>query len=163
MFLTSVGNIYRAVALRQHDERAPVVLELIHIRVHAPCRGRTHRAARHPRGSLRRARVIDRMVLQVLRHSLAGVQTRFYLRVRDVPSHNNRTIQRQARAYRVVRQYLADLRHRLIQVNAHGIALARVAQLFGNQRRGIAVHLLYPNTVFVDFALDVAVCRATHA
>ena len=102
------------------------------------------------------------MVLQVLRHLLAGIQTRFDLRVSNVTTYDDRTIEREARADRVLGQDLAYIRHRLVQVNANSIALSGVTQFGGNKRGGIVVHLLDPYAIAVDLALDVSVSRAAY-
>ena len=103
------------------------------------------------------------MVLQVLRHRLACVQTRFNLSVRYIPAYDNGAIQAQTRTDRVFRQDLAHICHGLVQVNTYGITLARLTQLFGNEATRVGVHLFNPDTILIDLALDVTVSRAAHA
>ena len=83
--------------------------------------------------------------------------------MRNVATHNYRAVERQTCANRIFRQDIAYIAHRLIQVDTYCIALTGIAQLFRNQAAGVVVHTLNPDTVLVDFAFDVTVCRATDA
>ena len=74
VFAASVGDDLCAVALGNHDERSAVVLELVHVRVHAVCGGRSHGTAREAIGRLGRSGIEDRMVLKIGRHGLSGIE-----------------------------------------------------------------------------------------
>ena len=56
-----------------------------------------------------------------------------------------------------------DLAHRLIQVDAYHLAFAGLTQMFRDIFSRIALQLLDPDTVAVDFRLDVAVGGAGDA
>ena len=73
VLLARVGHIDSTVALSEHDEATAMILELIYIWVHTASGSRAHRAARHTRRSLSRSSVVDRVVLEVLRHTLASI------------------------------------------------------------------------------------------
>ena len=61
------------------------------------------------------------MILQILRHTLAGIQACFNLRMRNIASYNNRAVERKTGTNRVIGEDLANIRHRLIKVNLYGI------------------------------------------
>ena len=103
------------------------------------------------------------MILQILRHIFAGIQACFNLRMRNIASYNNRAVERKTGTNRVFGENLANIRHRLIKVNLYGIALTCCTQFFRDKAGRIRIHLLNPNTVFIDFALDIAVGRAAYA
>ncbi len=163
VLLAGIGHIYRAVALCQHDERAAVVLELVYVRVHTASGRWSHRAARHAGRGLGGACIVDRVILQVFGHRLAGVEAGLNLCVRNVASYNDGAVQREACANRVLRQYIAYIPHGLVEVDAHGIAFACLPKLGGNQTARVVVHALNPDTVFVYLALDVTVGGAAYA
>ena len=163
MLLASVGHVNRAVALSQHDQAASVVLELVNIRIHTSGSGRSHRTTSHACRRLGRTGVVDRMVLQILRHRFACIQTCFNLRVGYITTDNNRAIQAQTGTNRIFCQDLAYVCHRLVEVDAYGVAFTCVAQFSRDERSGIVVHLLDPHTVLIDLALDIPVRRATYA
>jgi hypothetical protein len=50
----------------------------------------------------------------------------------------------------------------LVEVNAYSITLAGIAELLRDEGSRVVVHLLDPDTVFVDLTLDVTVSRAAH-
>ena len=64
VLLARIGHLLRAIALGDHDHRAAGSLKLIHIRIHAPGRGRTERTRSHTFRSLGRTGIIYRMILQ---------------------------------------------------------------------------------------------------
>ena len=103
------------------------------------------------------------MVLEVCGEVFAGIQAGFELGVGYVAGHDNGAVQTHAGGHEIFAQCGADILHRLVEVYAHGIALACAAQLFGDEFVGLVVHLLYPDAVGVDLGLDVAVGRAAHA
>jgi hypothetical protein len=102
------------------------------------------------------------MVLEVLRHTLARIEACFDLSVRDVAAHDDGAVEREASADRILGKDLADIRHRLVEVDANSITLAGIAELLRDERSRVVVHLLDPDTVFVDLTLDVTVSRAAH-
>ena len=160
VLLAGVGHHLGAVALRYHHHRAAMVLETVHVGIHTVCGGRAHGAAGIAGGSLRGARVIDGMVLEVLGQVLSPVEPLVELRVGDVAGHDDGSAEAQARAHGILAEQLAHFGHGLVEVYLHGVALSGVAQLLGNQLVGLVVELLYPHAVGVDLRLDVAVGRA---
>ena len=118
----------RAVALGQHHHRAARGLELLDVGVHPAGRGRAERAGGVALGRLGRAGVVDRVVPQVLRHLLAGVEPLLDLGVRDVAGDDQRAGQREPGLDRVLRQLGEDLGHRPVEVDLHDLAARRGAR-----------------------------------
>ena len=102
VLLASVGDVDGAVALSEHDHATAIILELIHVWVHTSGCGWAHRAARHTRRGLSRTSVVDRMVFEVLRHTLARIEACFDLSVRDVAAHDDGAIEGEASADRIL-------------------------------------------------------------
>jgi hypothetical protein len=71
----------------------------------------------HAGRGLGRARVVDGVVLEVLRHTLAGVEALLDLRVGDVAGHDQGAGERQAGLDRVAGELGEDLGHRSGQVD----------------------------------------------
>ena len=103
------------------------------------------------------------MVLEVLRHRFACIQTRFDLRMCDVTTNDDGAVQAQTRSDRVFRQDSTYIFHRLVEVDTYGIAFACLTQFLGNERSRVVIQLLNPYTVFVDLTFDVSVSRAAYA
>ena len=99
------------------------------------------------------------MVLEVLRHCLTGIQTRFDLRMRDVTTYDDRAVETQACTDRIFRQDLADVCHRLVEVDTNGIAFAGLTQLRRDEGSRVIIEFLDPDTVFVDLTFDITVGR----
>mmetsp|Transcript_30252 Transcript_30252/g.70625 ORF Transcript_30252/g.70625 Transcript_30252/m.70625 type:complete len:245 (+) Transcript_30252:99-833(+) len=112
-------DFLRAVALGERDEGAASRHEAVNVRVHPPGGRRAERAARVPLRRLRRPRVVDDVVLGVLRQGLAALEPLEQLGVRDVARDDERAREREARANGMERELLADLRHRLVEIDAH--------------------------------------------
>ena len=81
-----------------------------------------------PVGRLGRAGVVDRVVAQVRRHLLAGVEPLLDLGVRDVAGDDQRAGQREPGLDRVLRQLGEDLGHRPVQVDLHDLAAGDLAR-----------------------------------
>ncbi len=161
MLLASVSHLLRAVTLGNHHERSTIVLELIHVWVHAVRSGRSHRTTRIALWSLGRTRIENRIVLEVLWHFLTSIQTSLQLRMSNVTSHDDSTLQVHTSRNRILAQFLANSVNALVQVNLDALAaFAWTTILFRNQFRRIAVHHFEPNTILVNLCLDVAVGRA---
>ena len=160
-----LGHLLAAVPLGDHDERAAVGLEKIHVGVH-PSGGRRAEGARgHSLGRLGRPRVVDRVVLEVLRQARAGVEPLLQLRVRDVARDDEPAGQGERRGDRVLRQLRQDLRHRAVQIDADEAVVAPGLRCVADREEllGMPFQLLEPDPVLVDLAQDVAVGRAGHA
>ena len=162
MFLTGIGDHLGTIALGNHDHRAAVALEEIHIRIHAVSRCRTHRAAGMTFRSLSRTCIEHRVILDVLGQILAAVKQLFHACVGNIASHNNRTRQRNAGRDRVLGQFLADFAHRLVQIDLDRSAFTGFAEFFRNQFAGVGIEFFNPDAVLVDLGFDVAVSRAAH-
>ena len=162
MLLAGVRDCLAPVALGEHYHRSAMILELIHIWVHSACGGRSHRAARHSCRGLCWSGVIDRMVLHVLRHLLSGIKTCLDLGVCDVAAHDYGSVEAEPGTYRILRQLLADLAHRTVEIHLHDISLTCIAEFLRDEFIWFVVHLLYPYAVFVDLRLDVPVGGAAH-
>ena len=103
------------------------------------------------------------MILQVFWHTLACIQACFDLSVSDITTYNNRAVQTQTCANRILGQYLTYIRHWLIEVNAYSITFACLTEFLWNKTCRIIIHLLNPDTILIDLTLDITVSRATYA
>ena len=101
VFLAGIGDFLSAVALGNHNKRCAVLLEFIHIGVHAIGRCGAHRSAWIAIGSLGRSGIKNGMVLEILRHILSGVEASFEASVSYVASHDDGAAQVDACANRV--------------------------------------------------------------
>ena len=138
-------------------------LELIHVGVHAVGRRRAHRATGEALRRLGGTGIENGMILEILRQLLALVEGSLELGVGDVAGHDDRAIEAHAGRDRILRQFGAHGVDTLVEVDDDALAtLTRVAQLLGDELRGVLVHLLQPDTVGVDLGLDVAVGGAAH-
>ena len=97
------------------------------------------------------------MVLEVVGQVFAGIETGLEFRVGDVACHNDGSVEAQTGGNGILGELFADVGHRLVEVYLHGVALAGIAHLFGNQFGGVVIELLNPDAVLVDLGLDVAV------
>ena len=140
-----------------------MTLEEVYVRVHTSGRCRAHRTASHSLRSFGRTGIVDRMVFDILRQILTAVQTFFQLGMSDVTTHDDSAVQRQAGGNRILSQLFQDIFHRLVQINLHHITLTGFTEFGRNQFTRIAVELFNPDTVLVDFTLDVTVGRAGNA
>ena len=118
----------------------------------------------HPLRGLGRAGVVDRHVLEVLRHLLAGVEPLLDLRVRDVAGDHQRPGQRQPGLDRVLGQLGADLVHRPVEVDADDVAPDRRidVRLLGQVVRRVRLELLEEDALGGDLAQRLPVGGARH-
>ena len=91
------------------------------------------------------------------------VEPFFEFGVRNVPTDDNRSVERQTCGNGVFIQLFENFAHRLVEVYFNGVAFTGLAEFFGNELAGVTVELLDPNTVLVDFTFDVSVGRAAHS
>ena len=71
-------------------------------------------------------------------------------------------LKRQTSRHGILVEFSKNFGHRAIEVNLHRFTLTSLAIFFGDEATGVVIEFFNPDTVFVDFALDVAVGRATH-
>ena len=84
--------------------------------------------------------------------------------VRNVASHDNGTLQVYTSRNRVLGKFGTNSVDTLVQVDFYALGtFAWLAVFFRNKFAWVGIHFLQPNTVFVDFALYVAVGRARYA
>ena len=83
--------------------------------------------------------------------------------MRNVPTDDNRSVERQTCGNGVFIQLFENFAHRLVEVYFNGVAFTGLAEFFGNELAGVTVEFLDPNTVLVDFTFDVSVGRAAHS
>ena len=141
-----------------------MVLEFVHIGIHAVGRGRTHGTARISFWSFSGTGVKDGMVLEVIGQILASVQAGFQLGVGDIACHDDSALQVYACAHGILAELLAHVVYAFVQVYLYALGpFAWLAVLLGYQLGGVVVHFLQPDAVRVDFRLDIAVCRAAHS
>ena len=81
----------------------------------------------------------------------------------DVTGHDDGSVKAQTGGDRVLAEKLADLAHRLVEVNDHAFALTGLAHGLRNPLCRVIVKFLDPDTVLVDLRLDVAVGRAAYS
>ena len=104
------------------------------------------------------------MILEILRHSLTGIQTGLQLGMGDVAGKDNRAFQVHAGADGIFGQFGTNGIDTLVEVDFNTLrSLTGTAILLGNQFCGVVVHLLQPYAVFIDLGLDVTVGRTTYA
>lgn len=96
MFMASVGDLLRAVALGDHDHSAAGSLELIDVRVHTTCSSGSERSGGETFRFLGGTGVIDGVILEILRHRLSGIEAFLNLGVSDITTHDDGTIERKA-------------------------------------------------------------------
>ena len=163
MLAAGVAHFRRAVALGEHDHRTAGGLELIDIAVHAAGRRRAERAGRIPRRGLGRTGVIDRVVLEIVRHGLARFQPRADLGMREVARHDHRTGQRKPCLDRVFAERGENFRHRFGEIDLYDVAAERRFVDMRHEARGIVFQLLHEHALLGDLALGLTVGRAGHA
>ena len=87
------------------------------------------------------------MVLEVLRQTVAAIETLFDLGVRDIAGDDHRAVQRQACLDRITAELGADLAHRASEVDVHDIvAQHRVGDL-GQEPRRVGLELFEEHAV----------------
>ena len=160
MFLTSVGHLLRTVTFGNHHHRATQRLEQINVGVHTTCGGRAETTRSHTCGGLGRACVIYGVVFEILGHRLALVNHLFDACVSDVTSHNQCTFQVQTGFDRVFGQRSQNFVHTLVEVDIY--CGRHCGCLCGQVFRRLFFELLQPDTVGIDFGLDVTVGATTY-
>ena len=80
----------------------------------------------------------------------------------DVTGHDDGSVKAKTRGDRVLAEELADLAHRLVEVNDHAFSLTGLTQGLRNPLCRVIIQLFDPDTVLVDLCLDVAVCRTAY-
>ena len=163
MLLAGVRDLLAAVALGNHDHAAALGLEEIDVAVHAARRGGAETAAGHARRRLGGTGIINRMVLEVLRQLTAGVETLLQLRMRDVAGDDDGAVDEQARGGGVLAELGADFGHGAVGVDAHGVGVLAVAQLFGDVGQGMGFELLDEDAILGDLTLGLTVGGAGDA
>ena len=139
-----------------------MTLEEIHIRVHTSGSGGSHRTASHAGRSLRRSSVVDGVVFEIFGHRLTSIQAFLNLSVRNVATHDDGAVERKTSRHGILVEFGKNFGHGAIEVNLHRFTLTSLAIFFGDEATGVIIEFFNPDTIFVDFALDVAVGRATH-
>ena len=127
MLLAGIGHGLRAIALCDHYHRAAVILEQIHVRIHAVSSRRSHGAASHSFRSLGRASIEHRVILEILWQILSPVKPLFQAGMCYVSGHDDSPIQAQASRNRICRKLSANLFHRAVKVHYYSLALTCVA------------------------------------
>ena len=163
MLLASLCNNIATVTLGNHYKASAMILELIYVWVHTVGCGRSHRATWITLWSLGWTSIEDRVILEVLWHLLACIQTSLELSVSDVTSHDDGTLQVDTGAYWILAQLSTNCVDTLVEVNLDTLGtLTWVTELLRNQLCWVLIHLLQPDTVLVDLSLDVTVGRAAY-
>ncbi len=100
------------------------------------------------------------MVFEILGHGFSLVKTLFDFGVSDVAAHNDGAVERQTGRYGIFCQFLEYLFHGAVEVDFYHCTLALLAIFLGDEFAGVGVEFFNPETLAVDFGLDVAVGRA---
>mmetsp|Transcript_125460 Transcript_125460/g.313433 ORF Transcript_125460/g.313433 Transcript_125460/m.313433 type:complete len:288 (-) Transcript_125460:895-1758(-) len=164
MLLTRLRHSRRAVALPDHDHGASLGLERVNIGIHAASSGRPEGARGEARRRLRRARVVDRILLDVIGPWLAFVEHLLQARMRNVASDDDRASQRKTCGHRVIAQKPEILIHRVVQIYLDDLArrvqtlLLHVWHVLGR----VLLELLQEDALLCDFGLRLAVRRARY-
>ena len=104
------------------------------------------------------------MVLEICGNFLTCIQTGLELRMGDVASDDNCSLEVNAGAYRVFGKLSSYGVDSLVEVYFYALGAFTGTTIFlGNKLGRIDVHLLNPHAVCIDLTLDIAVCRATDA
>src|SRR5215510_2357707 len=122
VLLAGLAHRGGAIALGEHHHRAARRLELVDIGIHAARRGRPERARRIALRRLRRARVIDRVVLEIVRQGFAALESFAQLGVREIARDDHRPGELEPGADRMPGEVLEDLRHRTRKIDVDGRA-----------------------------------------
>lgn len=130
-----------------------MTLEEVYVGIHSTsCRG-THRSASHAFRRFCRTCIVDGVIFDILRQVFAPVEPFFEFGVRDVPTDDNRSVERQTCGNGIFIQLFENFAHRLVEVYFNGVAFTGLAEFFGNEFAGVTVEFLDPNTVLVDLHL----------
>mmetsp|Transcript_73891 Transcript_73891/g.159828 ORF Transcript_73891/g.159828 Transcript_73891/m.159828 type:complete len:518 (+) Transcript_73891:377-1930(+) len=131
-----------------------------HVGVHAPSRGRPKGARGVALRRLRRASVVDRVVLHVVGELARLLEDLRDPGVRHVARNDEAARQGHARLHRVLRQLLQDVRHGLVQADLHhGVTLARLGPVRQVLRR-VVLQLLAEDALLGDLREDLPVRTA---
>mmetsp|Transcript_85111 Transcript_85111/g.260059 ORF Transcript_85111/g.260059 Transcript_85111/m.260059 type:complete len:304 (-) Transcript_85111:861-1772(-) len=160
MFLARGCHLLAAVPLGKHHHAAAVRLERVDVRVHAPRRCRAETPAGHARRGLRGARVINGVVLDVIRQALPGVDFLLQLRVRDVPGDDDGPRERKPCLDRVLLELGQYAGHGLVQVHLDDVPAEVAGTDFGQILRGVRLKLFEEDAVLGDFRLRLPVRAA---
>lgn len=105
----------------------------------------------HSLGSLGRTSIVHNMVLHVLRHGLATINTLLNLGVGNITTDNDRTSQREASLHGVLGDNGKDVLHGLVEINLHsGISLV-LSELLQEATR-VVLQLLHKETFGSDLS-----------
>ena len=159
----SVRHGLRSVALRKHHHGSTVRLEEIDVGVHAAGGRGPERTGDVALRRLRRPRVVDDVILEVLRQVFARIEPFLELRVRDVARHDDRPRQRELRRHGVLRQVRAHFVHRPIEIDRDRLAGQFMRDEFGHVLGGICLELFEEDAFLRDLALDLSIGGARNA
>ena len=163
VLVAGVGDLFRAVALGNHNHGAAMALEEVDVGVHAAGGRGAERARGHAFGSLGGTGVVDGMVLEVLGHGFAAVEAFLDFGMGYVAAHDDGAVEREACRDGVFGELGKDFVHGAVEVDFDNVAFALAAHRFGDEFGGVGVEFFNPQTFAVDFGLDVAVGRAADA
>mmetsp|Transcript_107968 Transcript_107968/g.287454 ORF Transcript_107968/g.287454 Transcript_107968/m.287454 type:complete len:685 (+) Transcript_107968:206-2260(+) len=165
ILLARLGHGGRAVALPDHDHRAAQRLEGADVGVHAPRGGRAEGAGGQARGRLRRAGVVDGVLLDVVGQAFALVDHLLHPGVRDVAGHDDRPREGQARLHGVVAQEFQVFLHGIVKVDLDNLpALLQGALLHIRQvLRRLPLQILEEDALLRDLGLRLPVRGAGDA
>ena len=100
------------------------------------------------------------MLLKILRQRLTNIQTFFQLRMRDIPSHHDRTTQQQSGRYRILIEVRQNFQHRPIQIDAHCAFVLAMSEVLGNVLQRLCFKMFNKDAVFRDFPLCLTIRAA---
>ena len=160
--LAGVGDLFRAVALGQHDHRAAVGLEKIDVAVHSSGGGRAEGAGWHAWRGFGRAGVVNRVFPEIFREFAGFFEDFLELRVGDVAGDDDGSGQRECGGDGVFREGFEGFLHSEVEIDRHPLEFP-VAEFLGDETAGILLQLFEKNPVLGDFRLGLAIRRAGNA
>ena len=163
VLLAGVGDLLAAISFGDHDHAAAVALEEIDVAVHAACGGGAEAAAGHAGGCFGGAGVIDGVIFEVIRQRLAGIEHLLQLGMRDVAGDDDGAVDEQARGGGILAQLGADLSHRAVRVDAHGVGVFAMAQLLGDVLQRVRFEFFDEDAVTHDLAFGLTIRGAGNA
>src|SRR5262249_35918902 len=155
--LARLAHLRRAIALGDRDHGAARCLEGVDKRVHPSSRGGTEGAGRIAFGRLRRAGVIDRMILEIVRQSLPFLEPLAELGMGELARHDHRAGERQPRLDRIAGKRRQNVLHGPAEVDLDDLAAELCAVEVWQILRRIVLQLFEENAVPRDLAHGLAI------
>ena len=162
VFLARIGHLLGAVAFGEHDHGCAVGLEEIDVSVHAASGGGTEGTGGHPRRGLRRAGVIDGILLEILGQVAGFIEDLLELRVGGIAGDDDRPAEREGGGDGVFGKCFERLLHAEIEIDRYALEFP-IAVFLRDETTGILLQLLQENPFPRDLRLRLPVGGAGYA